>query len=332
MNFNLLAYVDKFPEVCQRKFRKTYDFAALEQRLSVYREAKRMLTAKDVARIFDPESTPFARYWPRPQTKVLEEALAKERIRLAPLTGDGAELVQHLLAVFHNLGTTSIILQFVYPERFAIFSTPVIYLLQVTAPVLLDLYMGYCRELTVWRDHFRLSSVAATGTALWTYAECIQDAGTNPASAQARQEFEDDIWIQQRRVAQVIRPFLRRYGRRLELARILVEEDAVLAGMIAAQEYERLLRIACQRLRGKPLPDEKGAAEKLIEDLANRDLIRLEDRPELTHIWETRNRVVHPDPQRPEAAEVERMIDWIERICRPWGESSKRFGASPSSR
>jgi len=330
MPFDLAAYVDKFPQVCQSKFGCIYDFSALEQRLTGLRDGKRILSVKDVSRIFDPAATPFANYWPRPQNKVLEETLTKERLHLAPIIDDGTQLIQCLLTVFHSLGTASIVLQFVHPHRFAIFSTPVIHLLQISRPVLLDMYLAYCQELALWRDHFRLPTVAATSTALWTYAEVVKDADNNPASAQARRDFEDDIWIQRRRVAQVLRPFLRRYGR-LQLAHMLVDEDPVLAGKIAAEEYERLLGIVCQRFRGRPLRHEKGAAEQLIDDLASHNVIRLEDKPELKRIWETRNRVVHPDRKRPEPEEVEAMIDCIERICRPWGELTKRFRAGASS-
>jgi hypothetical protein len=258
MPFSLKLYLNQFDDVCQHKFSRTYDLAKPEKLLAVLRERKHLLTVKDVTRVFDPELTPFANYWPRPQNKVLEEALSRQRIKLAPMPANPTEPIGRLLKVFHNLGTVSLILQFAYPERFAIFSTPVIHLLQVTRPGLIDMYLAYCEELRVWADHFHLPSVAATSTALWTYAE-IAKAVDDPIATKARRGFEEDIWVQRRRAAQVIRPFLRRYGR-LPLAHILVEEDAAIAGKIAAEEYERLLNIASLRMYGRALRREKGAA------------------------------------------------------------------------
>jgi hypothetical protein len=331
MAFDLSSYLDKFAVVCEGKFGRSYDLGEMEKRLSVHRDGKHLFTAKDVARIFDADATPFAKYWPHPQTKVLEEALASQRLKLAPLPAKPVELIERLLKIFHNLGTVSLILQFVYPERFAIFSTPVIHLLQVTRPELVDMYLAYCNELRIWADHFRMPSVAATSTALWTYAEMTKQATDEPHAAKARRVFEEDFWIQRRRAAQVIRPFLQRYGR-LQLAHILVEEDPAIAGKIAAEEYERLLNVASRRMYGRPLRREKGAAGQLLADLAARGVIDLALVTELQLVWELRNRVVHPDNQSVTPEEVERMVETVERVCRPWGSSNERFRVAKSSK
>jgi hypothetical protein len=52
---------------------------------------------------------------------------------------------------------------------------------------------------------------------------------------------------------------------------------------------------------------------------------------ELQLVWELRNRVVHPDNQSVTPEEVERMVDTVERVCRPWGNSSERFRVAKSS-
>lgn len=330
MPLNLLRILDQFDPICRSKFGRTYSFSELEATFRDHATGKRHLTAKDVARIFNAENTPFAKYWPRPHSKVLEEVLAKDRIYIGPLTEDRKTLVQNLLSIFHNIGTASLLLRFVHPDQFGIFSTPVIHLLQVTRPTTVDLYLAYCDELAQWRQHFKLRSVAQTETALWTYAEMAKIVDGNAEAASARQEFDDDMWIQRERAAQVLRPFFRKYGR-LQLAQILLDEDAILAGKIAAEEYERLLGMASWHLRQRPLQRGKGASEGLIEELAGRGYIRSEDKIELQRIWQTRNRVVHPSGKRPERAEVEVMIDFIERICVPWEKHGLRATATHST-
>jgi hypothetical protein len=200
----------------------------------------------------------------------------------------------------------------------------VISLIQVTRSGLVDMYLAYCDELRVWTDHFRMPSVAATSTALWTYAEITKQITDDPRAAAARREFEDDTWIQRRLVAQVVRPFLKRYGQ-LQLAHILLEEDPRIAGKIAAEEYERLLNIASMRMYGRPLRREKGAAGQLLDDLAAREVIDLALVTELKLVWEVRNRVVHPDSRPVTPEEVERMVETVQRVCVPWSTSKERF-------
>jgi hypothetical protein len=226
-------------------------------------------------------------------------------------------LVQRLLSVFHNIGTVSLLLRFVHPELFGIFSTPVIHLVQVTRPATLDLYLAYCEELVRWCDHFKMATAAQTETALWVFAEFTKNADSDESAASAKRSFDDDLWVQRERAAQVIRPFFRRYGR-LQLARILLDEDQILSGKIAAEEYERLLNCVSLRLHKKPLAFQKGAAPALVQELADKAHIRVEDRTDLDRVWEIRNKVVHPLGKRPEREEVEIMIDYIERIAAPW--------------
>jgi len=315
---NLRHYFELFPKVCTAKFGRTFDFARLEKRLEEIRTGKRWLVAKDIGEIFNPKNTPLARYWPAPAEKELNTAL-KKRLFLAPMPDNSREVVGTLLAIFHNMGSISIILRFVHPQRFGIFSSPVMNLLQIHRPTAIDAYLALCDELQEWQRHFGMNSVADTEMALWTYDQISRSETDSKESRKARQEFESDFWIQRRRAAQVIRPFLRNYGP-LELARILLEEDPNLAGKIAAEEYERLLRCASRKYYGRPLHQTKGMVELLLESLVKDGHVSHSDGPELRRIWEVRNKAVHPDA-RPSTEEVEVMIDRIESICSKWGSA-----------
>jgi len=112
-SFDLKSYLDRFPEVCARKFTRRFDFAKLEKEFEPLRTGGRRLTGRDVAKIFDKDRTPFARYWQPPETKVLEIELAKQPIIMNTLAGDGRELVERLIHVFRSLGTTSLVLRMV---------------------------------------------------------------------------------------------------------------------------------------------------------------------------------------------------------------------------
>jgi hypothetical protein len=227
--------------------------------------------------------------------------------------------------VFHNIGTTSLLLRFTYPERFGVFSTPVIALLQVQRPRSTDLYVAYCEELLLWRTHFRLRSVAETELALWTYQQLVSDEqlasellGERAGAVEG--EFGDDVWVQRRRAAQVLRPFLKNYGA-LELARILAEESPKLAAMIAGEEYERRLRAAANRFYPASRPAGGRWALNLINRMVQDRHVALEERPRLNEIWDMRNAAVHTEVDSDvelDPIAVDRMIDAIESICDRW--------------
>jgi hypothetical protein len=319
--FDAKRYLGLFDEVCAEKFGRAYDFTRIEKRFEHVRTGKRWLVTKDVLEIFNPKNTPLARYWPVPSEKELDAGL-KGRLLLAPLPADHREVVRKLPAVFHNIGSVSVVLRFVHPLRFGIFSSPVVNLLQVHRPTAIDVYLAFCDELLEWQRHFGMYSAAQMEMALWTYDQIVRSGTNSKEVEKARREFEGDIWIQRRRAAQVIRPFVRNYGP-LELARILLEEDANLAGKIAAEEYERLLRCASQKYYRQPLRRNKGAVEDLLGRLVRDSHVSISDGPELRRIWEIRNKAVHPDA-RPSTEEVEVMIDRIESICTKWESAQSR--------
>lgn len=326
MGFDLAAYLGRFDEVCRSKFKRTYDLAKLERAFAHLRKENQWLTASHVEKVFDPKNTPFAQYWPQPNAKELDEILRKQRVRLAPLPADPRELIQTLLGIFRNLGTTSVVLRFTYPESFGVFSTPVVNLLQVQRPKSVELYLAYCDELREWQAHFRLRRVADAEMALWTYQQLVvaeerSSGPTTTGSASARSAFEQDVWVQRRRAAQVLRPFFERYGP-LELARILVEESPKLAGMIAGEQYERLLRGEASRL-GLPC-DTEGWADNVIGRLLQEKRLTHPQKTLLDRVWDKRNKAMHPGDDL-EVSEVEAMIDDIEAICAGWKERPSKL-------
>lgn len=313
-DFDLKSYLKLFPSICVLKFGRAYDFEMLEKQLAPLRNGIRTLAASDVLSIFDPNLTPFARYWIVPNRKELEQSLQHKNLSLGPTLFDPRQLLSNLLDVFSNLFVASLVMRFVYPDHYGTSSTPVINLLQVHRSTTIEAYFAFIEELKVWKEHFEMPSIAQTEMALWAYDQIVK--GIKGHADKARQEFEEDIWCQRRRVAQIVGPFLRNHGK-LQLARILASEDPKLAGKIAGEEYERLLNCASRKYFRCPLKNRKGEAEKLIGNLEKYAHISLIEKSELDDIWEIRCKAVHPDGQ-PEEHEVENIVDKITRICLPW--------------
>ncbi len=214
--------------------------------------------------------------------------------------------MNQLLQVFHDVGVVSLVLRFTHPDQFGIFSTPIVNLLQVHRPTTVALYLEFCAELREWQEHFEMPSVAETEMALWAYHQLVVARPQDLDAEQARLEFEGDIWIERRRVAQAVTPFLKNHGE-LELAKILAQKHARLAGVIAGVEFERLVR-AKAREEGVSVTN----VLDLLKRLAEKGCITWREERELKGAWKVRDKAAHPD-RRLAAEEVEAMVDTIIR-------------------
>lgn len=294
-------------------------FSAIEKRFVPVREGRKRLTPDDVTLLLHRDNAPFGNYWPEPNKKILDQ-LARKRIPLDCSQGE-KDLVTGLLGIVHDIGVTSIILRFVHPDRFGVFSSPVHAVLLVNRMSTLDLYLAYCDELIAYKEKFNLSSVAEVEMAITGLYEIMKGEYGREKSEAAQRAFKEDLWVQRRRAENVVRPFLTDFGQ-LQLARILLGQDKKLAGMIAGAEYERLLGVRSKNLRGRKLTSAKGACAEFLGWLEDNKEISAFQRRELDQVWNTRCVAVHEFESPPSAAAVERMIDSIEKICSGW--ESKR--------
>jgi len=319
--FDLKAYLNCFSTMCQARFGRTFDFSALERDCRPLGTGERHLSARDIAKMLEPTRTPFASYWKAPDPKRLDVQLSKLRIMLGPFASNDEERkrIIALLPILQSIGLISICFRFADPQNFGVFSTPVISALSVQRPNTADTYLAYCEELRRWRDHFKMNTVADTETALWAYQHLANDP--NPKIAEQHLcVFQNDVWVQRRRVAQTVGPFLREFGS-LELASILVYEDPNLAGKIVAEEYESRLLVARAKYCPK-LKQQRGWAETLLDTLVAANVIQPAQKLALDEVWDLRNKSVHAEGI-PTAEEVEKMIRVVRECCAEWAQSGK---------
>lgn len=176
MGLDLRAYLRRYHE----RFR--YDVTTIEKRFGGYREGCKWLTPEDVTWLLHGDNAPFGNYWPEPSEKILDR-LSRKRLRLDLRSQDkqGKEdLVRAVLGIVHDIGVTSIILRFVYPEWFGVFSSPVHALLLVNRMSTLGLYLAYCDELIEYKKKFDLSSAAEAEMALTGLYEIMKTRGKTP--------------------------------------------------------------------------------------------------------------------------------------------------------
>lgn len=309
MGLDLRAYLKPYYD----RFR--YDFAAIEKKFEDHRQGRKPLTGTDVKLLFHPDTGPFGSYWPEPNEKILDQ-LSRKPLHLdlpSQDKDDRADLVKRLLGVVHDIGVASVILRFVHPDSFGVFSSPVHALLLVNHMSMLELYLAYCDELIAYKNKFSLSSVAEVEMALTGLYEMMKNGGRDSAAAQ--RSFQSDIWVQRRRASTVIGPFLRGPGR-LELAKILVEEDPPIAAMIARAEYDRRLRYASRKYRQCELTRGQKAANDLLDWLKCKGNITQADQDGLRSAYGTGSEAAHG--RVPQVNKVKHMIETIEEVCKEW--------------
>jgi hypothetical protein len=312
-------------KACLRRYHERfhYDIPVIEKRFDDHREGRKWLTPDDVTWLLHRDNAPFGNYWPEPSKERLDQ-LSRKRLYLdlpSRSQKDKKDLVRKLLETVLDLGVTSIILRFVHPHCFGVFSPPVHAVLLVYRMPTLDLYLAYCEELSEYKLHFNLSSVAEAEMAITGLYEILKGEYGQKETEAAQRSFKEDVWVQRRRAANVVRPFLTEFGK-LQLARILLDLDSKLAGMIAGAEYEKLLGDRSSKLRGRKLTSAKGACKEFLDWLECKKDISASERLELDEVWNTRCAAVHEFGTPPSATAVERMIDSIEKICSGW--ESKR--------
>lgn len=312
MGLDLKAYLKRFHEMGERR----YVFRRLRRGLPLSARdgsgSRQTMSRGFFTRItHDSENTGLC------PARNLDQ-LSKRRLRLSLDSRSKKDVVRELLGVLHNIGVTSIVLRCTHPECFGVFSTPVLNVLQLSRNSTVEVYLAYCDELSEWKSHFRLSSVAEAEAAITALDQIIKNSEKESEAAQ--KSFQEELWVQRRRAANGVRPFLRDFGP-LQLARILLDEHPRLAGMIAGAEYERLLGVASLRFLGHELTSEDGANAELLRELQFRSKISKGQRVRLNEVWEIRNKAVHGRELPPPATAVNRMIDNIERICGSWEPS-----------
>lgn len=319
-HFQLKHYldVDKYDEVCRKRFGRTYDLHKVVGKVKGLREPDRPLKAIYVLELFNPEEIHFGHFW-KP-ARDLEETLDPRCISLAqPIEADDRWRQSIVAAVFECFGSVeaaSVLLRCVHPDEFAVYSPPLLNLLQLPAGPPVEHYLSYCDELRVWGAHFGTGAVADTDQALWLFYEwaygpaCLKmESKEDPRDARARrQEFENDKWVRERQVTTVLRPFFHKWAT-LDQAGCLADVDANLASKIAGCELEKRLRMAA----GLDQDDVPSLIQTFSLQVDSDPARQREVKQRLRRAWKLRNRTVHTEGSL-NPVDVNSMIETIREL------------------
>jgi hypothetical protein len=260
----LLSCLSDFPAICRKKYGMTFDLTAVESKVERLRR-KTELTYHDLSYFEAPEHWWFKRFWVFPPESSVGPALKGIKFDFWNLSSENeSELIRQLLYVFKSIELVSIILRFIRPENYAIFSSPAQRLLDIRRgrdPV--ETYINYLHDLREILTHYGFRRIADVDMALWVLHEkCF---GTH-RDADIEKSFHEDTFLLRLRAKNLVAPLAELSE--AQLANALIEVKPDLAALVACHALEMLIRQLAAAY-GLPSAGPGLSLEQVIESLPN---------------------------------------------------------------
>jgi hypothetical protein len=300
--------LDDFPAVCRMKYGAEFDLATVEEKVRHLR-CRTPLTYDQLRYFESPEHWWFQRYWVFPPRERLEPALEKETFDFWNLSpGNEAETVRRLLYIFKSIELVSIILRFIRPEQYAIYSSPIQHMLDIRHgrdPV--ESYSRYLADLRRIREHYGFARVADADMALWVLHEKCFGRNRDPAVAKA---YSEDDFILRLRAKNLVAPLAELSDARFAAALLEVRPD--LAVVIACRCFEIQVRKLADEYHLEGI-DSNMPLEEVIEAFPNFGAVD----PLRKALWQSlrkiRNDLFH-EGRMPGPRETRLLIDEVGRL------------------
>jgi hypothetical protein len=214
--------------------------------------------------------------------------------------GTDKALIEGLFAVLKNIEVVSCLLRFVEPANYAIMSPPVENLLSTRGSTPTGKYFNYLADLHELKDAYGFERIADVDMALWALARILS------AEDLKRQYPYSEAYEAYKKTSNRVKTLMARNAlagvydnEPIVVARLFLDTDPILAGMIAGRLLELALNSLC-RANGITLKKqkdgkltEKAVGEKL-RDLKDKRIISTGEENELDRAWEVRCACTHP--------------------------------------
>ena len=269
-------------------------------------KAKGQVGPKELQLIVESSDFPYLRWWPELSKQFERPIPIPQKIDSRP---EKKKAVSRLQKRLKHIEVVSIILRFLFPKEFGIISPPVIGLLNLVPSVPdkdnVGQYLRYLDVLGELRLHYRQRTqfrrIADFDMALWTAAQLQWREQKHEAIL----EMHQDNYFQEIRLNNLLESLGEHWSRtlreRLLLARALLRYDPVVAAVIVARCYEKIIRkvgdqVGCEIRIAKhphiPVP-------KQLERLAkNKEVRRREVSLADLDLWGFRKDAVHGEENR----------------------------------
>ena len=293
-----------YEESVERITGKLPDPGRLERALAGAK-AKGQVGPKDLQLIVESSDFPYLRWWPELSKQFERPIPIPQKIDSRP---EKKKAVSRLQKRLKHIEVVSIILRFLFPKEFGIISPPVIGLLNLVPSVPdkdnVGQYLRYLDVLGELRLHYRQRTqfrrIADFDMALWTAAQLQWREQKHEAIL----EMHQDNYFQEIRLNNLLESLGEHWSRtlreRLLLARALLRYDPVVAAVMVARCYEKIIREVGKRVGHEIcIGNQQMPVSKQLEILAGFDDVRRRRvSPGDLDLWQFRNYAVHGKKNR----------------------------------
>jgi hypothetical protein len=300
----------EFPEICRKKYGVEFDLAAVEKKVKQLRR-KVQLTYKDLSYFESPEHWWFKRFWIFPPESRIESELKGVTFDFWNLAPENeAEVVRQLLYIFKSIELVSIILRFVRPDNYAIFSSPNRHLLEIRPgrdPV--ETYLNYLRGLRQIKEHYHFARLADVDMALWVLHEKCFGTHRDPVVEAACQK---DTFFLRLRTQNLVAPLAELSE--AQLANALSEIKPDLAALVACHALEILIRHLAVAY-GIPAQTTCAPLDEIIDLLPNFGPVNKVRKGKWKMLKDVRNGLIH-EGKMPSVNERRMLIEEVLQLER----------------
>jgi hypothetical protein len=127
---NLSDYTRLFNDIIRRRHGRDVDFSQVESSLDHLRKGA-ALSYRDLQIIGDERYWPFSEYWMWPAEHQVSAQLSQTAGWLSQLPDKEESIITNLNVIFKNISLISLILRFVHPQYYAIYSRPPLKVLRI---------------------------------------------------------------------------------------------------------------------------------------------------------------------------------------------------------
>ena len=298
----------EFPEICRLKYGVEFDLASVEDKVRHLRR-RTPLTYEDLQYFESPEHWWFKRFWVFPPRDQIEPVLKKETFDFWNLPGNKeAETIRRLLYIFKSVELVSIILRFIRPEHYGIYSSPIQHMLDIRHERdLVDTYLAYLDNLREIQKHYGFSRVADLDMALWVlHDKCF----ARHQDSEIANAYREDDFMLQLRANNLIAPLADLSE--AKLSRVLFDVKPDIAILIACRYLEILIRRVAEQFH-LPELDSYPSLDEIIKALPNYGWVDTARKALWSRLRQIRNAWFHED-HLPGPRESLLLIEEVNRL------------------
>jgi hypothetical protein len=167
---NQSQYERLFKDIIKIKHRMNIDFEKIETRLIHLKEGS-ALAYEDLEIIGDDSCWPFSEYWMWPTREQIENQLPQTLGWFKNLPIKEEEIIKGLDVILKNIALVSIMLRFVHPAYYAIYSRPPLKILRVERGINdIAEYINYLQVMRTLKRSFGVTRTADVDVIVWATA------------------------------------------------------------------------------------------------------------------------------------------------------------------